>query len=316
MTELPENELRVGLIGAGGIAQSYIRVFEAITGARITAVADVRSRAADCDRRRGARARRTRRTARCSRKPTSTRCSSAPRRSTHPEIVLQAIEQRPPRAVREAARDRRAQRARRWSPPPSAPASSSRWRAKFRFVDDVIRAHQIVRSGILGELIVVENSFASRVDMSRRWNSDPAIAGGGVLIDNGTHSVDIVRYFLGPIAEVMAVEGKRVQHLAVEDTASMLLRTPDGALGTVDLSWSVDRVDGHVPHGLRIAGHDQRRMEGRARTGRHRARSGSSSAVATTRSPAWARRSRTSAPRSATRSRSRSLRTTRSHRSR
>jgi predicted dehydrogenase len=40
----------------------------------------------------------------------------------------------------------------------------------------------------------------------------------------------------------MAVEGKRVQNLAVEDTASMLLRTPEGVLGTINLSWSVDLV--------------------------------------------------------------------------
>jgi predicted dehydrogenase len=63
-----------------------------------------------------------------------------------------------------------------------------------------------------------------------------------VLIDNGTHSVDVVRYFLGPIAEVMAVEGKRVQGLAVEDTAQLFIRSQDGVMGTIDLSWSVDKA--------------------------------------------------------------------------
>ena len=62
-----------------------------------------------------------------------------------------------------------------------------------------------------------------------------------MLIDNGTHSVDLIRYFLGPIAEVQAVGGKNVQGLAVEDTVQLFVRTEDGVMGAVDLSWSLDK---------------------------------------------------------------------------
>jgi predicted dehydrogenase len=113
--------------------------------------------------------------------------------------------------------------------------------AKFRYVDDVHRAREILDSGILGEPILFENVFASRVSMAGRWNAEPEVSGGGVLIDNGTHSVDIARFFLGRISEVHAVEGRRVQGLEVEDTAQMFLRTEQDVLGTVDLSWSIDK---------------------------------------------------------------------------
>jgi predicted dehydrogenase len=123
--------------------------------------------------------------------------------------------------------------------------------SKFRYVDDVVRAKQIIDSGTLGEVLLFENSFTGRVDMTRRWNSDPAISGGGVLIDNGTHSADIIRYFLGPLATLQVVEGKRHQNLAVEDTVRIFVRTKSDIMGSIDLSWSMNK---ELPNFISIYG--------------------------------------------------------------
>lgn len=123
--------------------------------------------------------------------------------------------------------------------------------SKFRYAGDVRRAKAAIGSGSLGRILSYENTFSGRVEMRERWNAQPEISGGGVLIDNGTHSVDIARYLLGPIAEVQAVFGIDGQGLAVEDSARLHFRTESGVVGLVDLSWSIQKA---TPNFLEIYG--------------------------------------------------------------
>lgn len=228
-----------GLVGAGGIAQTYLQVFLGLDPGHIAAVADVRPDAAasaaeavGCDAFASWDA-----MAEGSELDAVLICTPP---ATHAEIAMHFLNrgiavlcEKPLALDLASARD-------------LASASEDNdtlltMASKFRYVQDVIRAKSIFASGILGDIVQFENVFASHAEMAHRWNADPAISGGGVLIDNGTHSVDLVRYFLGPIDEVLAVEGRRVQTLAVEDTVTLFIRAAGGARGTIDLSWSLDK---------------------------------------------------------------------------
>ena len=115
--------------------------------------------------------------------------------------------------------------------------------SKFRYVPDVIEARRLIEDGAIGKPLMFDNAFCSYVDMTERWNRDPKQAGGGVVMDNGSHSVDLARWLVGPLVRVLAHFGRRTQPISVEDTVRMLFETQRAVVGVVDLSWSTHKSE-------------------------------------------------------------------------
>ncbi|HWM92645.1 MAG TPA: Gfo/Idh/MocA family oxidoreductase [Thermoanaerobaculia bacterium] len=231
--------LRFGLVGAGRIADCYAQVFEKSEWARVAGIADVRPEAA------GALAGRLGCPAFDSCRSMSADCAldavvvcTPP--ATHPEIARHFL-RRQIHVLCEKPLSIDFRSARLMAHEALRSGAILTLASKFRFVEDVVRARRLVESGAIGGLVLAENSFTARTDMSARWNSNPALSGGGVLIDNGTHSVDLMRFFLGPLVDVQIVEGPRTQGLAVEETVRLFVRNLDGVLGSIDLSWSLGK---------------------------------------------------------------------------
>jgi predicted dehydrogenase len=243
------SRMRLGLIGAGGIAQAYVQALAQSTTAELVGVADVRSEAAAALAERAG----------CVPFASAdelfeqTECEAAivcTPPVTHPEICCGLLDrgvhvlcEKPLAIGPDEAREMLA----------AADRSTAQltMASKFRYARDVVEAKSIVTSGLIGDVILFENAFTSRVEMKTRWNSDPLISGGGVLVDNGTHSVDILRYFLGPLVEIQVVEGRRVQDIPVEDTVRVFVRSAAGVMGSIDLSWSLNK---ELPYYISVYG--------------------------------------------------------------
>jgi predicted dehydrogenase len=244
-----DSPIRFGLVGAGGIAQSYLQAFEACPVAELVAVADVRLEAAEAMAEKAGCASFNSHIAMADAVELDAVIICTPPTS-HPNICIEFLE-RQIHVLCEKPLSIDVNSAMTMQAAAQKAGVILTMASKFRYVEDVIRAKSLLASGILGEIVLFENAFTARVNMASRWNANPLISGGGVLIDNGTHSVDIMRYFLGALAEIQVIEGKRVQGLPVEDTVRIFVKSDSGVMGNIDLSWSINK---ELDYYLRIYG--------------------------------------------------------------
>ncbi len=99
-----------------------------------------------------------------------------------------------------------------------------------RFHPALLKARALCDAGELGPLLYVRGRYGhgGRPGYEREWRADPAISGGGELLDQGIHLIDLARWFLGDFTEVQGHVATSFWDMPVEDNAFLSLRTARG----------------------------------------------------------------------------------------
>lgn len=99
-------------------------------------------------------------------------------------------------------------------------------------------AKAIIDSGSLGEILTLRGVYGKGgdYDYHTSWRNDPAVSGGGILLDQGIHMLDLFRLFVGDFTEVIGIRGITMFEVPVEDNAMVILRTARGQLAQLHSS--------------------------------------------------------------------------------
>jgi predicted dehydrogenase len=89
------------------------------------------------------------------------------------------------------------------------------------------KARELFEQGALGPMMFVRGRYGhgGRPGYEKEWRADPALSGGGELIDQGIHVIDLARWFLGDFTSVDGFARTYFWQMPVDDNAFLLLRT-------------------------------------------------------------------------------------------
>ncbi len=107
-----------------------------------------------------------------------------------------------------------------------------------RFHPALQKARELIDAGALGPLMFLRARYGhgGRKGYDREWRADPKLSGGGELIDQGVHLIDLAGWFLGDFAVIDGHAATNILDKKVDDNAFLSLRTPAGQTAWLQVS--------------------------------------------------------------------------------
>ena len=102
------------------------------------------------------------------------------------------------------------------------------------------KAYAMVKEGTIGEIYYARCIYGhgGRPGYEKEWRANREICGGGELLDQGVHVVDLFRWFLGDFEEVFGTLSTYSWDMEVEDNAFALFKTAKGQTASMHTSWT------------------------------------------------------------------------------
>jgi predicted dehydrogenase len=109
-----------------------------------------------------------------------------------------------------------------------------------RFHPALLKAREIVDRGGLGPLMFIRGRYGhgGRLGYEKEWRFERAISGGGQLIDQGSHLIDLAHWFLGEFTDVQAALRTFFWNAEVEDNVFLTLSTAEGRIAWLHATWT------------------------------------------------------------------------------
>ena len=109
-----------------------------------------------------------------------------------------------------------------------------------RFHTAIYKAKKLVEANEIGELYYLKCTYGhgGRPGYEKEWRASKDLCGGGELLDQGVHVVDLFRWFLGEFDEVFGYINTFYWEMEVEDNAFAMFKTRQGQLAVMHTSWT------------------------------------------------------------------------------